>query len=179
MEEEDDDLRKLTGSLLQLNVSVAAPRSDNAKEDNSESDSQDDEGDEEQSSSRQPTIKNSAPIKSKITISHSKILSRLPSRATSSLLVVSKRDNAKVQIRFKSIGSIDQLRPTVFKISRDSKFLSISKFLQRRLKIKRVYCYLANSVVPNPDDEIGNLFDLFKSGDEELIVSYCNIVAFG
>lgn len=156
---------------MELNVTVANPKSH--KQARLES------LPEQEGKSDDTIIANTAPLRSKISISHSKILSRLPSRATNSLLVVSQREKKKVLVRFKSIGSISQLQPTVFKISRDSRFISILKFLQKRLKLKQVYCYLENSIVPNPDDSIGSLFDLFKSGNNELIVSYCNMVAFG
>lgn len=156
-----DDTNRLGQSLMQLHVSivgepVAEPTEPPKSEDTIEA----------------------TPIKSKITLAQSKVLSQLPGRATDSLLNVTRPDGGKIQVRFKSIGSIDQLRPAVFKISRDSQFSSISRFLEKRLKLDKVYCYLANSIVPNPDDRIGNLYDLFRSG-HELIVSYCNVVAFG
>ena len=195
MAENEKRLKELTSSLMQLNVRIAP--SDGRKFDkNSKGSTSDDqklsqadlrdqeEGDvdsnksESSDKSQQPNsnvIANTAPIKSKITIAHSKILTNLSDRATDSLFAVSKRSNIKVQIRFKSIGSINQLRPAVFKISRSSRFLSILRFLTKRLRIKHVYCYLENSIVPSPDDSIGNLYDLFKSGDGELIVSYCNL----
>ncbi len=208
MTDNEKRLKVLTDSLMQLNVSIAPDQrrnyvvsnlnvSKNSKdslgdvsglhlniqtkkddETNGNCD-EDDNNNGQGQQSHNGVIANTAPIKSKITMAHSKMLTGLSDRATDSLLAVSKRNSTKVQIRFKSIGSIGQLRPAVFKISRSSRFLSILRFLTRRLKLKNVYCYLENSIVPSPDDSIGNLYDLFKSGDSELIVSYCNIVAFG
>ncbi|GME80059.1 unnamed protein product [Ambrosiozyma monospora] len=121
-------------------------------------------------------------------MAQSKMLTKLSTRTTQSLLQVSdtakSNEGGKITIRFKTIGgSIPNLKQPVFKISRNSKFVSILKFLTKKLKLKendggKIYCYLGNSIVPNPDDELGNLFDLFKVGDE-LNISYCNMVAFG
>ncbi|KAF6010533.1 hypothetical protein HII12_002774 [Brettanomyces bruxellensis] len=208
MTDNEKRLKVLTDSLMQLNVSIAPDQRRNyvvsnlnvskyskyslgdvsglclniqtKKDDETNGNRDEDDNNNGQGQqSHNGVIANTAPIKSKITMAHSKMLTGLSDRATDSLLAVSKRNSTKVQIRFKSIGSIGQLRPAVFKISRSSRFLSILRFLTRRLKINNVYCYLENSIVPSPDDSIGNLYDLFKSGDSELIVSYCNIVAFG
>lgn len=168
-----DSLGDVSG--LRLNIQTKKDDETNGNGDEDE----DDNNNGQDQQSHNGVIANTAPIKSKITMAHSKMLTGLSDRATDSLLAVSKRNSTKVQIRFKSIGSIGQLRPAIFKISRSSRFLSILRFLTRRLKINNVYCYLENSIVPSPDDSIGNLYDLFKSGDSELIVSYCNIVAFG
>lgn len=208
MTDNEKRLKVLTDSLMQLNVSIAPDQRRNyvvsnlnvskyskyslgdvsglclniqtKKDDETNGNRDEDDNNNGQGQqSHNGVIANTAPIKSKITMAHSKMLTGLSDRATDSLLAVSKRNSTKVQIRFKSIGSIGQLRPAIFKISRSSRFLSILRFLTRRLKINNVYCYLENSIVPSPDDSIGNLYDLFKSGDSELIVSYCNIVAFG
>ncbi|KAG7877289.1 hypothetical protein KL938_004045 [Ogataea parapolymorpha] len=164
--------KDLASSLMELNIKVGTtdiPQTI-AEEQNPATDSKEEVLDDE------TTIKND-PQKTKITLNQSMMLSKLPAKTTSAVLSVSKPTESKIQIRFKSIGSVDQVSPAVFKISKSSKFSSILRFLELKLG-KKVYCYLNNSVSPNPDEELENLYNIFRVGDE-LIVSYCNIVAFG
>ena len=84
----------------------------------------------------------------------------------------------KIRIRFHPIGSVPQIKPAVCKISRGQPFSSVVLFLQKCLKMEHVYCYVNNSFSPNPHQNVGGLWELFKVGDE-LIVGYCASVAFG
>ncbi|KAH3663993.1 hypothetical protein OGAPHI_004707 [Ogataea philodendri] len=163
----------LTSSLMELHIKVGAT---NVPQSIAEETGDTASGSDSESLDDESTIKKD-PQKTKITLNQSMMLSKLPAKTTSAVLTVSKPTEAKVQIRFKSIGSINQVRPAVFKISKSSKFSSIIKFLELKLG-RKVYCYLNNSMSPNPDEELENLYNLFRVGDE-LIVSYCNIVAFG
>ncbi|EJS44673.1 atg12p [Saccharomyces arboricola H-6] len=87
-------------------------------------------------------------------------------------------DTQKIQIKFQSIGSIGQLKPSVCKISMSQSFAMVILFLKRRLKMDHVYCYINNSFAPSPQQNVGELWMQFKVNDE-LIVSYCASVAFG
>ncbi|ODV86794.1 hypothetical protein CANARDRAFT_27181 [[Candida] arabinofermentans NRRL YB-2248] len=169
-------MSNLESSLMELNIRVGNNK-DTAttileENDSEKSSTEDTELNEDGGN----TISNK-PQKTKITLNQSILFSKLPPQTTSTILTVSKPVVSKIQIRFKSIGSVNQVKPAVFKISKSSKFASILKFLELKIGGK-VYCYLSNSVSPNPDEELSNLYDIFKVGDE-LIVSYCNTVAFG
>ncbi|KAG7662546.1 ATG12 [[Candida] subhashii] len=85
----------------------------------------------------------------------------------------------KITIRFQPIGSTPHIQPKVFKISSTSTIATINKFLIKKLKTKSlIYIYIQNSFSPNPDEKIIDLFNLFKTNNE-LIISYCNTIAFG
>ncbi|KAI5954598.1 ATG12 [Candida jiufengensis] len=84
----------------------------------------------------------------------------------------------KINIRFQSIGSTTQIEPKVFKISSTQTISTIQKFLCKKLKTKNLHLYLQNSFAPNPDEKINELYNLFKTNNE-LIISYCNTIAFG
>lgn len=101
-------------------------------------------------------------------------LTQIPQRSSDS----NNSTNTKVQIRFQPIGSIAQIRPTTYKISANKPFSTINIFLKKRLKVENVFCYINNSFAPSPDERIGDMWAQFKVKDE-LIISYCAIVAFG
>ncbi|CCD25498.1 Atg12p NDAI_0F01790 [Naumovozyma dairenensis CBS 421] len=84
----------------------------------------------------------------------------------------------KVKIKFQPIGSIPPMRPSVCKISGTQPFSMVLIFLQRRLKVDNIYCYVNNSFAPSPQQIVGELWRQFKVKDE-LIISYCGSVAFG
>lgn len=84
----------------------------------------------------------------------------------------------KITIRFKPIGSTSPINPPIFKISPDQTISMILKFLCKRLKVKFIYIYILNSFQPNPDEILGELFKTFQVNDE-LIINYCNTMAFG
>lgn len=84
----------------------------------------------------------------------------------------------KVMIKFQSIGSITSITPSVCQISTNKPFSVIISFLQRKLKMENIHCYINNSFAPVPSQNVGDLWNQFKVNDE-LIVSYCGSVAFG
>ncbi|GMM38986.1 Atg12 protein [Saccharomycopsis crataegensis] len=88
----------------------------------------------------------------------------------------------KILIRFQSIGSTRQIEPRVYKISNNQQFSSLIRFLHKKFKLGdrdgHVFCYIHNSFSPNPDEIIGDLFKNFAINNE-LVVSYCENVAFG
>ncbi|KAI5962365.1 ATG12 [Candida pseudojiufengensis] len=131
-------------------------------------------------------------VESKIPLSTSLILEKLPQKDQVKIHDVSptKQDRIsqeqtkgsepviKINIRFQSIGSTNQIEPNIFKISSFQTISTINKFLCKKLKLKTLHLYLQNSFSPSPDEKIGELYDAFKTNNE-LIISYCNTVAFG
>lgn len=95
-----------------------------------------------------------------------------------SKLLVHDSPADKVIIRFQPIGSISMIAPSSFKISSSQPFSTIILFLEKKLKLNNVYCYINNSFAPSPSQEIGDLWAQFNI-NSELIVSYCGSVAFG
>ncbi|GMF25117.1 unnamed protein product [[Candida] boidinii] len=140
-------------------------------------------------------------IITKITMTQSKVLTNLNNNTNKLILNYSNnlklKLNDKIKVRFQSIGSIKQLNPNIFKISKNQKFLTIIKFLEKKLSIATttnnnhdsnkqlnhftngfIFCYIKNSISPSPDENLSNLFDLFNTNGE-LIINYCNKIAFG
>ncbi|KAI3406062.1 ATG12 [Candida oxycetoniae] len=88
-------------------------------------------------------------------------------------------ESNKISLRFQPIGSTRGIVPKVFKISTTQTVSTINKFLCQKLKQKAPFhLYIQNSFEPNPDEKIGDLYNLFKTNNE-LIISYCNTLAFG
>ncbi|KAG5420626.1 ATG12 [Candida metapsilosis] len=88
------------------------------------------------------------------------------------------QDPVKISIRFIPIGSTVEIKPKVFKISSTQTIATLNKFLCKKLKQSHLCLYIQSSFSPAPEEKIGDLYNLFKTKDE-LIVSYCNSVAFG
>lgn len=84
----------------------------------------------------------------------------------------------KVTIRLQPIGSVPEISPRVFQIASDQKFGALTKFLCKKLKLTHVYCYVNNAFAPSLDQKLVDLWAQFKVS-EELIISYCETVAFG
>lgn len=84
----------------------------------------------------------------------------------------------KLTIRLRPIGSTASINPKIFKILRNLSITVLTKFLCKKLMVSTVYVYVSNLFLPNPDENIGELFDNFGVNGE-LIINYCNSVAFG
>lgn len=84
----------------------------------------------------------------------------------------------KVAVRLQPIGSTPLLKPQILQVSRSQNIGSITKFLMRRLRLTTAHVYVLSSFQPTPDECIGTLHDLFKT-NEELILSYCEQIAYG
>ncbi|CAI5757156.1 unnamed protein product [Candida verbasci] len=94
-------------------------------------------------------------------------------------IVKKEPEITKITIRFQPIGSAKSIEPRVFKISSNQTISTLNKFLTKKLKSKELLrLYVQNSFQPLPDEKIGDLYNLFKTNNE-LIVTYCNTVAFG
>lgn len=90
---------------------------------------------------------------------------------------ISIRDT-KVTVRFRPIGSTPSINPKIFKISGSSTVNVLIRFICNKLNLQTVNLYITNSFQPNPDESVGDLFDLFNTNNE-LIINYCNSIAFG
>lgn len=84
----------------------------------------------------------------------------------------------KVKVRFQPIGSILTIKPALCNVSSEKPFATILSFLQKKLNQEFVFCYINNSFAPTPDQNIGDLWHQFNINNE-LIINYCAIVAFG
>ncbi|ODQ65667.1 autophagy protein 12, partial [Nadsonia fulvescens var. elongata DSM 6958] len=92
----------------------------------------------------------------------------------------------KIAIRFRPIGGAPALvNVGLCRISANERWSAVIKFLSRRLlpsrdrnRTETVFCYIANSFAPSPDSQVGNVFDSYQI-DDELMVSYCLVQAFG
>lgn len=84
----------------------------------------------------------------------------------------------KILVRFQAIGATRQLQPNLFKVSLSQTAATLSAFLKRRLRLSTVHLYISSLFEPTPDEVLSNLFNLFKTNNE-LVVSYCEVVAFG
>ncbi|EER33242.1 hypothetical protein CTRG_03667 [Candida tropicalis MYA-3404] len=148
------------------------------------------EDDESSSSSSLPSASSShaslqnepsPPPQTKIPLSTSIILEKkLPSQQQQQeILNPQTIESSKITIRFVPIGSTPSIQPRVFKISSTQTISTLNKFLCKKLKHKGIlHLYIQNSFMPLPDEKIGALYGLFKTNNE-LIISYCNTIAFG
>lgn len=84
----------------------------------------------------------------------------------------------KISLRFQPIGSTAKISTTSFKVSRTQTVASIQKFLLRQLRLPTVHIYVLSSFQPTPDEKLGDLYEQFKTNGE-LILSYCESIAFG
>ncbi|KAL2354948.1 ubiquitin-like autophagy protein Apg12-domain-containing protein [Cryomyces antarcticus] len=111
------------------------------------------------------------------------ILEHLPRDAQTALEKAGELGVSKVTIRLQPIASAPALRQRVFKISSSQPFEAVIKFLRRKLAAalrehESVFCYINNVFAPSPDENVGNLWRCFRSGDE-LVVGYAIAPAFG
>lgn len=87
---------------------------------------------------------------------------------------------AKITIRLHPIGLTPAINPRYFQISSSQTVATIARFITKRLRIRTgvIYLYIQNSFTPTPDETVGDLYALFKTNNE-LVVNYCETVAFG
>ena len=87
--------------------------------------------------------------------------------------------DSKVVVRLQPVGLTPPTLPRVFKLGRDQLVATVSQFIVKRLRLDLgPFLYLQSSFQVNPDDNIGQLYELYRTGDE-LIFSYCTTAAFG
>lgn len=86
--------------------------------------------------------------------------------------------DSKITIRFRPIGSTAPVNPHICKISSSQSLATVIKFLCKKLKLTHIYIYVSNSFQPNPDENLGELFNTFQV-NKELVLNYCKSIAFG
>ncbi|SBS86317.1 autophagy-related protein 12, putative (ATG12) [Plasmodium ovale curtisi] len=83
-----------------------------------------------------------------------------------------RRRNKKVKIVFKSISGTTILKKNKILISGNETLASVENFLKRVFKKnEHIYLYINNSIRPNLDDFIADLFDLYQIANS-LNISY-------
>lgn len=137
-----------------------------------------DGGDEEESLSPDTKSQREESSENSENVSRSTSRPPLTSSIVSSVEREQLKSQVKVKIRLQPIGAIPQIQPRVCQISAHQQFLALTRFLCKRLKRKHIHCYINNAFAPSLDQNIGDLWTQFKVNDE-LIVSYCETVAFG
>lgn len=88
-------------------------------------------------------------------------------------------------IRFKAIGAVSQVSPSLVEFPNDTLFAVIPQYLKQKIKLDnkiQLWCYVGNAFIPPMDDSletIGGLTSSSSSKDEILVVTYSLVEAFG
>jgi ubiquitin-like protein ATG12 len=88
---------------------------------------------------------------------------------------------AKVKVHFVATGSAPILKKTKFHIPADQRFVSVSGFLRKMLKLESgqsLFLYCNSAFVPSPEELLHDLNDSFSVRDE-LVVHYSLQEAWG
>lgn len=141
--------------------------------------SDDDDDDDESLSSSSRLVEEEDVVQEKIPLATSVIIDKLPERTKKKIIPDIQDTVVKISIRFLPVGSAPQMKPNVFKILSNQTVATIIKFISKKLKLRNgVHLYVQNSFQPTPDEKLGDLYNLFKTKDE-LVINYCETVAFG
>lgn len=82
-------------------------------------------------------------------------------------------------MRLHLVGSTPAINPKVFKLSRELKVAMVLQFIVKRLHLNAApFLYVHNLFQITIEELVGELFDVYKTGDE-LVISYCLSAAFG
>lgn len=84
----------------------------------------------------------------------------------------------KVVVLLKATGDAPILKQSKFKVSRSERFVFISEFLRKSLKMDSVFMYLNSSFAPSLDESVGQLAEAYAI-DGKLIVNYSTSPAWG
>ncbi|KAG0651586.1 Autophagy-related 12 [Hyphodiscus hymeniophilus] len=117
-----------------------------------------------------------------LTLASSMILTSLPRDAASALSAAGNFPTAKINVRFKAVGSAPSLDRQVCKISSTQRFEQVVAYLRKTLKVgpmDSVFLYVNSSFAPALDEVVGNLHRCFKDSKDQLIVTYSMTPAFG
>jgi ubiquitin-like protein ATG12 len=90
-------------------------------------------------------------------------------------------DDAKVVVEFRSAGEAPLLKNKKYKVLRTNSFAEVQMQVRKQLKIEvsdPMYFYCGTAFRPNPNDNLGDLYDCFQTGGT-LIVHYCPKEAWG
>lgn len=88
---------------------------------------------------------------------------------------------AKVKVHFVATGSAPILKKTKFHINAAERFVSVSGFLRKMLKLEcgqSLFLYCNSAFVPSPDELLQDLNDSFSVRDE-LVLHYSLQEAWG
>ena len=88
------------------------------------------------------------------------ILTSLPRDAASALAAAGNFQTAKINVRFKAVGSAPSLDRQVCKISSTQRFEQVVAYLRKTLKVgptDSVFLYVNSSFAPALDEVVGNL----------------------
>lgn len=95
-----------------------------------------------------------------LTLASSMILTSLPRDAASALAAAGNFPAAKINVRFKAVGSAPSLERQVCKISSTQRFEQVVVYLRKTLKVgpmDSVFLYVNSSFAPALDEVVGNL----------------------
>jgi ubiquitin-like protein ATG12 len=95
-----------------------------------------------------------------LTMASSMILTSLPRDAASALSEAGNFPTAKINVRFKAVGSAPALERQVCKISSTQRFEQVVAYLRKTLKVGQtdsVFLYVNSSFAPALDEVVGNL----------------------
>ena len=95
-----------------------------------------------------------------LTLASSMILTSLPRDAASALAAAGNFPTAKINVRFKAVGSAPALDRQVCKISSTQRFEQVVAYLRKTLKVgptDSVFLYVNSSFAPALDEVVGNL----------------------
>lgn len=87
-----------------------------------------------------------------------------------------------MHIRFKGIGSVQQLDPPVVEFSNDTRFAAVVAHASHAVRAPTLWCYIANAFVPSPDTTLAELAALAAVAGtraDPLLVTYSLVEAFG
>ena len=90
----------------------------------------------------------------------SMILTSLPRDAASALSAAGNFSTAKINVRFRAVGSAPALEKQVCKISSTQRFEQVVAYLRKTLKVGQtdsVFLYVNSSFAPALDEVVGNL----------------------
>ena len=110
-----------------------------------------------------------------LTLASSMIITALPRDAASALSAAGNFATAKINVRFKAVGSAPALDRQVCKISSTQRFEQVVTYLRKTLKVgpmDSVFLYVNSSFAPALDEVVGNLHRvsyLVSHGDDLLM----------
>ncbi|KAA8913315.1 ubiquitin-like autophagy protein Apg12-domain-containing protein [Sphaerosporella brunnea] len=116
-----------------------------------------------------------------ITLAASVVLTSLPRDGRAALDAALHPQPTKVTLKFKAMGSAPVLNKDSYKIKTSQRFENVVVFLRNQLDLGpdvSLYLYVNFSFMPALDENVGNLWASFKTG-EELIINYSLQSAFG
>ncbi|KAI5778418.1 ubiquitin-like autophagy protein Apg12-domain-containing protein [Geopyxis carbonaria] len=128
-----------------------------------------------------PSPPSPSPSPLPIPLSTSLLLTSLPRDGQLALSRAQAQPATKVGVRFKAMMAAPALAKDVYKIKSSQRFESVVAFLRKALGLgdaDGIYAYVNWSFAPALDENVGNLWNCFKT-DDVLLVTYSLQSAFG